>query len=311
MSDPIIAVFSGGVSGERDVSRRSAAAVASALRERYPVELFDVVSRRIPEGIDPARHVVFPALHGVFGEDGGMQELLEHAGFAFAGGDSRSSRLCMNKAATKAVAADHAVPSASGLLFSTDTLPGPESVVARLGSELVLKPNSEGSSLGLRFTSGEAELEAAFAELVEGEWLIKNRVVGRELTVGILNGKAMGVVEILPRSGRYDYESKYTRGMTEFQFPAVLPSEVTDRIRRDAETVFAACRCRDFARVDFMLTPDERPSFLEINTIPGLTETSLLPKSASCDGYDFPALAEALVAPAVERFAYSKGEVAR
>lgn len=311
MNDPKIAVLSGGVSGEREVSKRSAAAVAEALGRSHQVEIFDVLKRRIPEGIDPSTHVVFPALHGVFGEDGGMQELLEKAGFAFAGGGSRNSRLCMNKAAAKAVAAEHDVTSAQGLLFSTDTLPGVGAVIARFGAELVLKPNSEGSSLGLEFVSGEKALASAFENLTEGEWLIEERVCGRELTVGILHGRAMGVVEILPRTGRYDYASKYTSGMTDFEFPAALPNELTSTLRREAETVFAACDCRDFARVDFILPADGRPYFLEINTIPGLTETSLLPKSASCEGYDFQALAEALVAPALERFVRVNGEVVR
>lgn len=311
MNEPTIAILSGGISGEREVSQRSAAAVAEALGRLHAVELIDVTGPELPAGIDPARNVVFPALHGVFGEDGEVQELLEAGGYAFAGSGSKSSRLCMNKAATKALARKHGVVSPAGLLFSADSLPDPAMVAERFGCDLVLKPNSEGSSLGLSFASGKEELAALFAALAGGEWLVEKRVRGRELTVGVLRGHAMGVVEIVPRSGLYDYESKYTKGLTEFRFPAALSAELTARLREDAETIFAVCRCRDFARVDFMLAEDGRAVFLEVNTIPGLTETSLLPKSASCEGLDFPTLAEELVRPAIERFARARKEVSR
>jgi D-alanine-D-alanine ligase len=134
--------------------------------------------------------------------------------------------------------------------------------------------------------------------------LIEQRLTGRELSVGVLEGRALGVVEIRPKSGVYDYTSKYTKGTTEYFAPAPLDTEVTTRVQRAAERAFAACGGRDYARVDFILCGDE-PYLLEINTLPGMKETSLLPMSARCVGYSFASLARALVTPALHRFSAS------
>jgi D-alanine-D-alanine ligase len=143
---------------------------------------------------------------------------------------------------------------------------------------------------------------AALASVGPGRWLAERRIRGRELSVGVLNGAAMGVVEIRPRSGVYDYESKYTKGATEYLAPAPLADGVTAAVRAAAASAFAACGCRDYARVDFMLAGDEEPFFLEINTLPGMKETSLLPMSARCAGLDFISLVREMAMPAVERF---------
>ena len=131
--------------------------------------------------------------------------------------------------------------------------------------------------------------------------MAERRILGRELTVGLLRGRAMGVVEIAPKSGVFDYSSKYTKGLTEYFAPAPLPEEITAEVRRVAETAFAACGCRDYARIDFMLSPGGELYLLEINTLPGMKETSLLPMSARCVGLDFNALCRELVAPALDR----------
>jgi D-alanine-D-alanine ligase len=132
--------------------------------------------------------------------------------------------------------------------------------------------------------------------------MVERRIEGRELSVGILGGSAMGIVEIRPASGVYDYASKYTKGMTEYLAPAPLDGPLSETIRAAAETAFAACGCRDYARVDFMLSEQGEPFLLEINTLPGMKETSLLPMSARCAGLDFTALVKEMVSPAVERF---------
>ena len=145
-------------------------------------------------------------------------------------------------------------------------------------------------------------LQEALAPLPRGNWMIEKRIFGRELTVGVLNGQALGIVEVIPKGGIYDYKHKYVTGSTEYRYPAVLPAALESGVRRDAETAFAVCGCRDFARVDFIATQDGPWFLLEVNTIPGLTETSLLPKSASCAGYDFDRLVNELVAPSLKRF---------
>jgi D-alanine-D-alanine ligase len=137
--------------------------------------------------------------------------------------------------------------------------------------------------------------------------LIEQRIRGRELTVGVLEGRAMGVVEIVSQSGVYDYTAKYTPGSTVYHAPAALEPATASKVTAYAEQLFAACGCRDFARIDFLLD-GETPCFLEINTLPGLTETSLLPKSAACAGLDFEALASALVAPGCARLRAGRGE---
>ncbi len=302
MSTPIIAVFAGGVSREKEVSLRSAGFVTEALVLRFPVEVFEVRSRALPPGLNRRRHVVFSTLHGIFGEDGGMQRLLDQDGISYAGSGVESSRLCMNKEETKQRVREGDVVTPNGIRFRTGMAPSAREIVSRLGSRLVLKPNGEGSSIGLQFVEGREELEQRLPVLESGDWLVEEHVEGRELTVGVLDGKAMGVVEIMPESGRYDYESKYTRGRTRYQAPAAIPEATANGIRHAAETAFSACGCRDFARVDFILTDDGTFHFLEINTLPGLTGTSLLPMSASCEGFDFIELAYRLIMPAIERF---------
>jgi D-alanine-D-alanine ligase len=159
--------------------------------------------------------------------------------------------------------------------------------------------------VGLTVATDRRVLAAALDTIKEGNWLIEQRLVGRELSVGVLHGKAMGVVEIRPKSGVYDFASKYTKGATEYFAPAPLDETLTRAAQQAAETAFAACGCRDYARVDFILCEQNvnNPLYLlEINTLPGMKETSLLPMSARCVGLDFTALVRELVSPAVQRF---------
>jgi len=304
MSDSLttIAVLAGGTSAEREVSLGSGRASALALARSFPTRLFEVNADAIPAGLDPARHIVFSTLHGTFGEDGGMQRLLDAAGVSYAGCDAASSALTMDKTRTKDAAATRGVRIAPAVVFAADQKPTADEVVAKLGEQLVVKPNNEGSSVGLALTATRAELAARLAGITAGTWLIEPRIVGRELSVGVLNGKAMGVVEIRPKSGVYDYTSKYTKGMTEYFAPAPLDAAATASVQRAAEAAFAACGCRDYARVDFILPAQGDAFLLEINTLPGMKETSLLPMSARCAGLDFAGLVRELVTPALRRF---------
>ncbi|MDX2109478.1 MAG: D-alanine--D-alanine ligase [Verrucomicrobiota bacterium] len=304
MITPRIAVICGGVSAEREVSLVSGRSVTDVLETVYPghVDFFEINSAALPDGLDPAVHVVFPVLHGTFGEDGGIQTLLEERGFTYAGCDIAASQLCMNKQHTKDHVAAVGVRLAPGICVTAGSLPSPDNIIAQLGHSLVIKPSDQGSSVGLSLVESRDELVQALNAITAGEWLIEKRIVGRETTVGILHGKALGIVEVVPVSGVYDYKHKYTKGMTEYRYPAQMSPEAESEIKNFAERAFAVCRCRDYARIDFILAPNGA-YFLEINTIPGLTATSLLPKSASCSGYDFAALARAMLAPAFGRFA--------
>lgn len=299
---PIIAVLAGGTSAEREVSLGSGKASAVALARSFPTKLFEVTANAIPQGIDPAKHVVFSTLHGTFGEDGQMQRLLDAAGIHYAGCDAASSALTMDKTRTKDTVAARGVRVVPGVRFDAGAKPTAEAVIAKLGESLVVKPNGEGSSVGLALIANRAELEAKLADIQSGGWLIEKRIYGRELSIGVLRGKAMGVVEIRPKSGVYDYTSKYTKGMTEYFAPAPLEPAMTAATQAAAETAFAACGCRDYARVDFILSAQNELYLLEINTLPGMKETSLLPMSARCAGMDFTALVRELVTPALQRF---------
>lgn len=299
---PIIAVLAGGTSAEREVSLGSGRASAIALARSFPTRLFELTADAVPEGLDPARHVVFSTLHGTFGEDGGMQRLLDAAGIQYGGCDAASSALTMDKTRTKQTAAARGVPVVPGLVFEAAAKPTAEAVIAQLGESLVVKPNAEGSSVGLGLVATRAELVAKLASITSGGWLIERRIFGRECSVGVLRGRAMGIVEIRPKSGVYDFTSKYTKGMTEYFAPAPFGVELTAKVQRAAETAFAACGCRDYARVDFMIGAEGEIYLLEINTLPGMKETSLLPMSARCTGLDFTALVRELVSPAIERF---------
>lgn len=301
-NQPIIAVLCGGVSSEREVSLGSGRASAEALARSFPTRIFQIDTDALPEGLDPRRHVVFSTLHGTFGEDGGMQRLLDAAGVVYAGCDAAASALTMDKAATKAAAAGRGVKVARGVTFRADARPTAAELCRLLGPEVVLKPNDQGSSVGLTIADNQEQLQAGLDGAVSGTWLAEERLRGRELSVGVLNGRAMGVVEIRPRSGVYDYASKYTKGATEYLAPAPLADDVASEARRSAEAAYAACGCRDYSRVDFIFLEGKGVFLLEINTLPGMKETSLLPMSARCAGLDFTALVRELVGPAVRRF---------
>ncbi len=302
MKAPVIAILAGGTSPEREVSLGSGKATALAMAYAHPTQFFAVEADALPPGLDPARHIVCSTLHGVFGEDGGMQRLLEAAGIGFAGCDARGSDLTFDKWRTRQTVSAMGIQVAPGRQFSSTAKPAAAALGAEFGEQIVLKPNRQGSSVGLQIVTSKIGLEIALAGIRQGEWVAEKRIIGRELTVGLLRGRAMGVVEIVPKSGVFDYTSKYTKGLTEYFAPAQLAEDMAAQVRQAAEMAFAACGCRDYARIDFMLSDDGELYLLEINTLPGMKETSLLPMSARCVGLDFVALCRELVAPAIERF---------
>jgi D-alanine-D-alanine ligase len=298
---PEIVVLCGGLSSEREVSLRSGNAVASVLPGARLIEL---ESDALPEWLDGSRHVVLPVLHGGWGEDGRAQADMEARGIAFAGCSSVANRLCMDKVATKQAMRGADVPAIPEIAFAGAAKPTAAALVAALGEQIVIKPSDQGSSVGLYMLEGEAAVAKALAEMpATGQWMAERRLRGREMSIGLLDGQPMGLVEIVALSGVYDYKTKYTKGASEYRFPAPVTPELTAEIGAAAARLFAACGCRDFARADVFLEPDGHFYFLEINTMPGMTETSLMPKSASCVGLDFPALVRRMAAPALARAA--------
>ena len=294
-----IIILCGAISPEREVSLRSGRAVASVMAGARLVEL---ASNELPEWIDGSRHVVFPVIHGDYGEDGQIQAELEARGVSFAGCAAAASRVCIDKVATKQLMRRAGVPAIPEFVFAGKAKPSADKLIDELGQQIVLKPADKGSSVGLYVTQGLGELTAALAGIpAEGQWMAERRLSGREMSIGLLDGQAMGLVEIVPLQGVYDYKTKYTKGSSDYRYPAPVTPAQAAGIAQAAETLYAACGCRDFARADVFLEPDGNFYFLEINTMPGMTETSLMPKSASCLGLDFTSLARRMIAPALAR----------
>ncbi len=297
--NPKVIVLCGAISAEREVSLRSGRAVANALPGSQLVELDE---NALPDWIKASEHVVFPVIHGDYGEDGRVQVELEARGIAYAGCDASASRLCIDKVATKKVMRSAGVPAIPEIAFAGDAKPSAQALLQALGNSIIIKPADKGSSVGLFVLEGLAAVEAALKGLSpDGQWMAERRLVGREMSIGLLGGKALGIVEIVPKQGVYDYQTKYTKGSSEYLFPAPIAPELTKRIQVAAEKLFAATGCRDFARADLFLEPNGDFYFLEINTMPGMTETSLMPKSASCLGLSFTTLVDKMVAPALTR----------
>ena len=203
-----IVVLYGGVGEERDVSLQSGPAIAGALATHYAVDSLELNVAALPEDLDLQDAVVFPALHGGFGEDGTLQAALEAAGVTYCGSDAASSRLCMAKDRTKAIAQELGIATPQAIHFEAGENPLADTVIKTLGNTLVVKPANMGSSVGLHFAESRSALGVALSQIHTGEWLIEQRIHGRELTVGLLDGRAMGVVEVISPSGVYDYQAK-------------------------------------------------------------------------------------------------------
>lgn len=298
-----IAVFCGGISPERDVSLVSGKNVAEALSKNFETVLVRLDKNELPTGLNPKDTVVYPAMHGDYGENGELQKQLEEAGFSYAGCQPLSSRVCMVKPAAKALLKSAGLRVAKSLEFSASDKPTAETLFELFPKGVVIKPADKGSSVGLTAAKTAEVAAEGLKSVDDGQWMAEEFLRGREFSIGVIYGKAAGVVEIIPEGGVYDYKRKYTAGSTRYEFPAKVSDKAADAMRRAAEKAFDACGCRDFVRVDFILTDENAPEFyiLELNTLPGMTPTSLLPKSASCIGYDFETLCAKLVEGAMSR----------
>jgi D-alanine-D-alanine ligase len=294
-----ITVMLGGPSAEREVSLRSGAGVVRALRS-----LGHTVTELDPRTSDwilsPGTDVVCLApLHGTYGEDGTVQTQLDKLNMPYTGCDAEASRIAFDKVLTKQCCHKAGVPTAEFLTVSTPEASFPKN----FQPPLVVKPSRQGSSVGLQFVERVEEWPTALAEALkfDTEVLVEEKIIGRETTVGILNGVALPVLEIRPKAGVFDYRNKYTPGNTEYFCPADFDAATTQRIQEAALGAFNAIGARDYARVDVMVRPDGSPVVLEVNTLPGMTETSLLPKAAATAGMDYATLCQRMVDLALQR----------
>ena len=292
-----ITVMLGGPSAEREVSLRSGAAVARALRSLgHDVKEVDPKDGQFD--LPPETDVVFLALHGTYGEDGTVQRRLDELGALYTGCDAEVSRIAFDKVLTKQRCVEARVPTAKFLVVNSEKIPWPKG----WRPPLVVKPVRQGSSVGLQFVERIEDWQKALAEALkfDSEVLVEEKIVGRETTVGILGGEPLPIVEVRPKTGSYDYKNKYTAGCTEYFCPAEFDSATTKRIQAAALGAFLAIGGRDYARVDIMMRGGE-PMVLEVNTLPGMTETSLLPKAAAAAGLNYAQLCQRMVDLALKR----------
>ncbi|MFY9470340.1 MAG: D-alanine--D-alanine ligase [Solirubrobacterales bacterium] len=312
-----VAVLKGGNSLERQVSLRSGARVAEALRGRgYEIAEIDVDQNLVHKLEQTAPDAVFIALHGRGGEDGTVQELLEILGLPFTGCGVLASIRCMDKALSKLMMQEAGIPTPRFVTFNetafrslgaADSLPA---IDERFGYPLVVKPARQGSALGIRFAGKATEMPGALVSAFsyDDRVLIEQFIEGREIAVSVLDGEALPAVEALPEEGKhYDFESRYEIGQTSYECPARFDDELAARIAELAVQTYRLLGCHGFARVDFMVPPEGEPQVLEANSIPGLTETSLMPMAAEAVGIDFEELAERLLRTALTREPYRVG----
>jgi len=243
--------------------------------------------------------VVFVALHGGIGEDGTLQALLDLAGIPYTGSGMLASALAMDKARAKAMFRAGGIPTPRGVLLVDDRdSVDPEGLG---GFPLVVKPNAQGSSVGVHIVEGPEGMADALADAFQyGPVLVEEYIPGREVTVAVLGGKALPVVEILPETGFYDYKHKYTKGETRYVVPAKLELTLAREAARLGELTFGVLGCSGVARVDFRLTEEGNFFCLELNTIPGMTETSLVPMAAKAAGLSYEDLVDSLLRMAIE-----------
>ncbi len=306
-----VAVLMGGTSAEREVSLRSGAAVSHALRELgHEVLDIDVGADVIHQlaGLRGRADIVFIVLHGRMGEDGTVQGLLELLGIPYTGSGVMASAMAINKYMSKQIFRANAIPVAEDVVVGAAEISArgagkvAEGVSLDLGFPCIVKPNCEGSTVGAARARNREELERAIGEALEYDDLliIERYIEGREMTVGLLGDEpiVLPVLEVVASKGLYDYECKYTKGMTEYIVPAHIPEEMARKLKRLSLRAHLALDCEGFSRIDFMLDAEGRPYCLEANTIPGMTELSLIPKAAAAAGMSFERVVEIVLSTA-------------
>lgn len=283
-----VAVLAGGIGSEREISLQSGKYVAQALKEAG----FEVVTADIrPDNLeilnDSSIDVFFPALHGKFGEDGQLQQILEDRSLLYAGSGPEASIAAFDKMASKKLFEQAGLATPAAVEF------GPETDISQLEEQLrdfthkyVVKPVRQGSSVGVSIVSTPHEAVAAARETFSefGDCMIEEFVPGMEVTVGILHGRPLPIIEVRTQGGFYDYHAKYVDEKTEYLFDTITDTAIAANVRRAAAECFNVLDCRHFARVDFILSDEKIAYALEVNTIPGFTSHSLLPKAAAKAG---------------------------
>ncbi len=337
-----IGVFFGGISTERDISIKSGISVFKALQELnhnpilidpalgnegffrslVDIELLPSYATLDKEKHNPQKYLesisnplldeiefAFIVLHGKYGEDGTIQTLLEFKGIPYSGSNPKASAIGIDKNLSKIIFAASGIPTPRWTLIKRENIDDfelCEELRNDFGKKIVIKPNDQGSTLGTTIIS-DGNLDEIHLGLIKASQysdliIVENYIEGKEITVGIVGNEVLPVIEIVPQNGFYDFEHKYTKGKTEYVCPADLPDDVTEFVQDLAYSAFNAIGCNGFARVDFRLTEDFLPYVLEINTIPGFTDISLVPKAAKAKGLEFTDLCRMIIEEGINYF---------
>ena len=296
-----IGVLLGGNSAEREVSLSSGKAISAACKELGHDVLdldpeFDM-KLLVPDLLTV--DLVFNGLHGGDGENGVIPGFLQSLGVKYTGSKTEASAICMDKRISKALVHRKGLLTPNWVSLDNND---PLSSVGDMVFPIVIKPNDQGSTIGLTIVNDESELDDAIklARQFGNVVLIEEFIVGKEITVTVIGDKAYPIVEIIPSHGLYDYECKYNKGMTEYFCPANIDKDLAKAIQESALKIHKLLGCRHYSRVDFRLDKNGKAWFLELNTLPGMTETSLVPKSAKASGLSFPELIQTIINEALE-----------
>jgi len=300
-----IAVLMGGIGEERNISLQSGESVADALKEAgAEVVCSDIRPTEMGILEDASIDVFFVALHGRFGEDGQLQEIMEDKGLIYTGSGPEASRLAFDKMAGKELFVDAGILTPEVIAVNPKTSAAElEKKLAGFSEKYVVKPTRQGSSVGIKIVDSPRAAAKAAKECIEefGDCMVERFIAGKELTVGVLCGEALPIIEIRPRSNFYDYYAKYIDNGTEYLFDTISDSRLVAQIQKEALKCFEALGCRDFARVDFILSENGKCYALEVNNIPGFTSHSLLPKAAAKAGTGMSRLCTKIVEAAMAR----------
>lgn len=328
---PKVALLVGGTSPEREVSKMSGKGVLGALKSlQYPTIVIDpayglnqpkeeekfflekdfseVSNRNCIDAINSNLlnnvDIVFSALHGKWAEDGTIQSLLELRGLKYTGSKVLASALAMDKEMSKLIFRQEGVETPDWLTLNSMNIE-PKKIINyiknQIGFPCIIKPNDQGSTVGLKLVKEESEVEEAVKVALQfsSKALVEKYIPGRELTVAILINEPLPVLEIVPKSGLYDYKSKYTSGMSEYIVPAKISEEIEKKAQQQALKAFHSLGCEGYARVDFRLSNDDELYCLEVNTLPGMTPLSLVPKAAKAVGISFEELIKRIIQQAL------------
>ena len=322
-----VALLVGGTSPEREVSKNTGKSILKALHDLdYKVKVIDPAfglnqpneiekffevkdytertNRNFVEAINSTMFddvdVAFIALHGKWGEDGALQSLLELRGIKYTGSKVLASSLAMDKSMAKVMFQHFDVSTPRWFVinkYDTDFDLIKSKIKKFFGYPCVIKPNDEGSTIGLTICRGDVEVSQAIikAQQFSKKVLVEEYISGHELTVAVVDQRALPVLEIKPKSGFYDYENKYTQGRTDYIVPAEIPQKVAEHLQHQALLAFNSLGCESYARIDFRVTNDFKSYCLEVNTLPGMTSTSLVPKMAKAAGISFEDLIDRII----------------